>query len=60
MDIFDDPMNITVTRFMTEQDRLNSLEPQQRYLINLIKAFVSSGECALIIHRDVLLHTFCI
>ena len=39
---------------MTEQDRLNSLEPQQRYLINLIKAFVSSGECALIIHRDIL------
>ena len=54
MDIIDDPMNITGTKFMTEQDRLNSLEPQQRYLINLIKAFVNSWECALIIHRDIL------
>ena len=53
MDIFDDPMNITVTRFMTEQDPLNSSEPQERYLFNLIKAFVNSRECALIMHRDI-------
>ena len=53
MDIIDDPMNITGTKFMTEQDRLNSLEPQQLYLINLIQAFVNSWECVLIIHRDI-------
>ena len=54
MGIFDDPMNIIITKFMTEQDRLNSLAPQHHYRINLIKAFVNSQECKLIIHRDIL------